>query len=98
LYDQGYLLRELAQLPPLPHPLRVYLTSGTQELGSSAEGRATKAAFERIVALLRAPAFADWHIAHHLYPGYRHLDTAVPTFTTRPTKWEHALGPPPTVR
>jgi predicted alpha/beta superfamily hydrolase len=98
LYDQGYLLRELAQLTPLPHPLRVYLTSGTQELGSSEEGRATKAAFERALTLLQAPAFAALHVAYHLYPGYRHLDTAVPTFTTRPAEWEHVAGPPSTVR
>jgi hypothetical protein len=74
------------------------LTSGTQELGSSAEGRATKAAFERILVLLQAPAFAAWHVAYHLYPGYRHLDTAVPTFTARPAEWEHVAGPPSTVR
>lgn len=100
LYDQEYLLHELAQLtpPPLPYPLSVYLTSGTQELGPSEEGRATKAAFERALALLQAPAFAAVHVDHHRYPGYRHLDTAVPTFTTRPAEWEHAALPPPLVR
>jgi predicted alpha/beta superfamily hydrolase len=100
LYAQAYLLRELAQVnpPPLPHPLRVYLTSGTQELGSSAEGRATKAAFEQALALLQTPAFAAWRVVYHLYPGYRHLDTAVPTFTTRPAEWEHAAVPAPSMR
>jgi len=100
VYDQGYLLHELAQLtsPPPPNPLSVYLTSGTQEVGTSEEGRATKAAFERALALLQAPAFAAWHVAYHLYPGYQHLDTAVPTFTTRPAEWGHAAGPPPRVR
>lgn len=55
LYDQEYLLRELARLTPPPpsHPFGVYLTSGTQELGTSGEGRATKATFERALPCCR---------------------------------------------
>ncbi|RZK91613.1 MAG: alpha/beta hydrolase, partial [Hymenobacter sp.] len=100
LYGQEYLLRELAQLTPspLPHPLKVYLTSGAQELGTSVEGRATRAAFQRALALLQAPTLAALHVAHYLYPGYRHLDTAVPTFATRPAEWEKAASPTPSAR
>jgi predicted alpha/beta superfamily hydrolase len=91
-YANEYLLHELARLPPpLAPPLRVYLTAGEQELSASTEGRATRAAFQRVLALLQAPALASLHVAYYLYPTYRHLDTAVPTFATRPMRW----GQPP---
>ncbi len=95
LYADAYLLRELAGVSPAaPPPLRVYLTSGTQELSASAEGRATRAALARLLALLRNPSFAPLHVGYHAYPGYRHLDTAVPTFTTRPAEWDNPAAVP----
>jgi predicted alpha/beta superfamily hydrolase len=93
LYADAYLLHELANAGAAavaPPPLRVYLTSGTQELRASTEGRATRAAVAQLLTLLRGPAFANLRVGYHSYPGYRHLDTAVPTFTTRPAEWDYS--------
>jgi hypothetical protein len=92
-YADAYLLHELVSVgaaAAAPPPLRIYFTCGTEELGDSPEGRATRAAVAQLLVLLQGPAFADLHVGYHLYPGYRHLDTAVPTFTTRPAEWGHS--------
>jgi predicted alpha/beta superfamily hydrolase len=92
-YADAYLLHELASVGAVaaaPPPLRVYLTCGTEELGDSPESRATRVAVAQLLALLQGPAFAALHVGYHLYLGYRHLDTAVPTFTTRPAEWDHS--------
>jgi predicted alpha/beta superfamily hydrolase len=88
LYANAYLLHELARARPVTPPLQVYLTSGTQEVGASAEGRAMREALTRLLVLLQTPTLANLRVGFHLYPGYRHLDTALPTFTTRPAEWD----------
>lgn len=95
LYADAYLLHELASVKLVtPPPLRVYLTSGTQELGASAEGRATHEALRRLLVLLRTPPLANLRVGSYLYPGYRHLDTALPTFITRPAEWDKSVPIP----
>ncbi|WP_324680563.1 alpha/beta hydrolase-fold protein [Hymenobacter sp. GOD-10R] len=82
-YANQYLLQALAALTPTApsQPLRVRLTIGSQEMTTTAEGRANQAAFQEALALLSARKLAPLTVEHTVYPGYRHLETAVPTFT-----------------
>ncbi|OUJ70420.1 hypothetical protein BXP70_23935 [Hymenobacter crusticola] len=91
-YANQYLLQELTTLTPTipPDPLRVRLTIGTQEMTPTTEGRANQAAFQKALALLSARKLAPLTVEHTIYPSYRHMETAIPTFTTSLQTRQHA--------
>jgi predicted alpha/beta superfamily hydrolase len=83
-YANQYLLRELAALTrttPVP-PLGVWLTIGGQEPLDTAEGRANQAAFQEVLTGLSSAKFFALSVERTVYPGFGHMETAVPTFTT----------------
>lgn len=81
-YANEYLRRQLATLPALAAgPTRqVYLTFGARELSATAEGTATQAALQGLLAELSATRFFSLAVEHQVYADYGHMETAVPTF------------------
>jgi predicted alpha/beta superfamily hydrolase len=82
-YHNQYVLQDLATLVPAvtPQPTQLFVSSGARELTpDTAEGVATATAFRTLVATLASRKFASLQVQTHVYPGYGHLETAVPTF------------------
>ena len=84
-YGNEHLRREFtAASKATTHPKEqtLYLTMGGQELdGRNAESAANKAAFDAFVELLSANQFPSIKQQSTIYPGYTHMETAVPSFT-----------------
>lgn len=84
-YANQYLLRELATIATstLPQKVRLHVTMGEQEMDTlSVEGAATKTAFYNLLDSLATPRLSTVAIKHSVYPGYSHMDTAIPTFVS----------------
>ncbi|WP_280640629.1 alpha/beta hydrolase [Hymenobacter volaticus] len=84
-YDNEHLRRAFtAASKATPHVKEqdLYLTMGGQELdGKNAESAATKAAFDAFVGVLSANPSLSIKLLTTIYPGYSHMETAIPSFT-----------------
>ncbi|WP_277227723.1 alpha/beta hydrolase-fold protein [Hymenobacter sp. YC55] len=83
-YGNEYLRREFTaahKASAHPNVQTLYLTMGSQELdGNNAESAATKVAFNSFVGVLSASQLPALKLQQTIYPGYTHMETAVPSF------------------